>query len=272
MDKFLRFAGAQIPCTNDIKLNIQSIKDAIDWAVSNNVDYLITPEGSLSGYFNEFDTYDLKEGLLTIEKYAANKVALCLGTLWVEGDHVKRNQIRFYNKDGTYNTAINKTIITPHDIDIGINLADNFYVVEMPDCKNEYGNSLIAGAFICNDFYGRPQFPDLTRMAFQDGAKIFLHSTNADRGVSKVYDQVMDDWHTAHLQMISFLAKIPVVTVDNCCGMAGGAFDGPTSSQSGVLIAGEWVVKVPRYNTQYFYYDFPLDNLFAIDWPSKNTN
>jgi predicted amidohydrolase len=271
MNKTVRFGGAQIPCSNVLEKNIETIKKAIDWAVDNQVDYLITPEGSLSGYYKDFDTPELVKGLAEIEKYAANKVALCLGTMWVEQEgesNVKRNQIRFYNKNGTYNTAIDKTIVTPHDGILGIIPASNFYVVSLEDCVDNTDSKLIAGAFICNDLYGRSNYPDLTRMAYHNGAHIFLHSTNADRGVGKLYDQIMDDWHTAHFQMISYLSGIPVITVDNCCGMAGEEWSGPTSSQSGILIGGEWVVKVPRYGTHHFYYDLSLENLFSRDWPN----
>lgn len=271
MNNFIRFAGAQIACTNNLDQNIKNIKGAIDWAENNQVDYLLTPEGSLSGYHKEWDTTDLVDALSEIEQYAKNKIALCLGTMWVENEssvNIKRNQIRFYNKDGSFNTAVDKTIVTPHDGELGIVPSGTTYVVPLNEFTDNNDTPLIAGAFICNDFYGRPNYPDLTRMAFANGAKLFLHATNADRGVGKLYDQVMDDWHTAHFQMISYLAGIPVITVDNCIGMAGDSWNGPTSSQSGVLIGGEWVVKVPRYGTQYFYYDLDIERLFSLDWPN----
>jgi len=72
--KNVRFAGAQIPCSKILKNNVQTIKTAIDWAVDNQVDYLITPEGSLSGYIKDFDVPELVDALTEIEQYAANKV------------------------------------------------------------------------------------------------------------------------------------------------------------------------------------------------------
>jgi len=105
-------------------------------------------------------------------------------------------------------------------------------------------------------------------MSFNDGAHIFLHATNAERDVGRMYDSVMSDWHNAHLRNISYLAGIPVISVDNSIKMDGTEWNGPTSSQSGVLIGGEWVVTVPRVGTHYFYYDFPLDKLIHMDWPN----
>ena len=46
----VRIAGAQIPCTPIVKDNVEHIKKAIDYAVENRCDYLVTPEGAVSGY------------------------------------------------------------------------------------------------------------------------------------------------------------------------------------------------------------------------------
>ena len=51
----IRIGGAQIPVTKNINLNVEQIKKAIDWASENKVDYLLTPEGALSGYMNSYD-------------------------------------------------------------------------------------------------------------------------------------------------------------------------------------------------------------------------
>jgi hypothetical protein len=59
-----------------------------------------------------------------------------------------------------------------------------------------------------------------------------------------------------------------VITVDNSCKPDGTEWGGPTSSQSGVLIGGEWVTTVPRTGTHYFYYDLPIENLFNHNWPN----
>ena len=50
----IRFGGAQIPVTPFQQKNVKSIKKAIDWAAENNVDYLVTPEASLSGYSTSY--------------------------------------------------------------------------------------------------------------------------------------------------------------------------------------------------------------------------
>ena len=52
----IRLAGAQIPVTQDIQYNKKQIFKALDWAKDNQVDHLVTPEGSLSGY-GSFDLF-----------------------------------------------------------------------------------------------------------------------------------------------------------------------------------------------------------------------
>ena len=52
----MRLAGAQIPVGTNIQANKKEILKALDWAKENEVDFLSTPEGSLSGYANDWIT------------------------------------------------------------------------------------------------------------------------------------------------------------------------------------------------------------------------
>ena len=92
----IRIGGAQIPVRADIQKNIITIKTAIDWASENKVDYLVTPEGSLSGYVPYYNFEDVQAALTEIEKYSAEKkVGLCLGTMWQEDEYFGRaNRLR----------------------------------------------------------------------------------------------------------------------------------------------------------------------------------
>ena len=49
--KTIRVAAAQIPVTRDIAENVKTITRSIDWAIAENADILLTPEGSLSGLY-----------------------------------------------------------------------------------------------------------------------------------------------------------------------------------------------------------------------------
>lgn len=268
MKDYIRLGGAQIPCTKDIDQNVKTLKDALTWASENNVDYLVTPEGSLSGYTLTFaeDLQKLKDALRQIENFAAEKkVGLFLGTLWVEdydGNHVRRNQIRFYDKEGVLRGVTNKIILTDHDTDIGImeGQSPNYMVIKEGD------DFIPVGGFICNDLYGREGFPNLPNIAFINGVSLFVHSTNAERGKDQLYDSVTNDWHNAHLRIVSYLAGVPLITVDNSCLMDGEEWNGPTSSPSGVVIAGDWKVQAARVGHHYFYHDLPINKLLDRQW------
>jgi len=274
-----RFAGAQIPVTTNISENVSTIKKAIDYAIENQCDYLVTPEGSLSGYshgglaathfgidpFHNFD--ELKAGLSEIEEYAKGKVGLCLGTLWKEKERfgeVGRNQIRFYTKDGELRGTTNKTYcINPQDLpflehDIekeGIKcwaLGDNsfkFNVVGLI-CNDMWGHSWSGGKTIVWTAYQN------FNMNNRNECQLFIHSTNGGRGGDPKLDKLFNDWHNSLLTMLSHLGRTPIITVDNSIHMNGDPYEGETSSESGVIINGEWKTKVPRYGTQYFHYDF----------------
>ena len=121
--------------------------------------------------------------------------------------------------------------------------------------------------------YGVPDQPSIPYILKNLGATVLIHSTNGIRNIkptnglsTELSDQIANDWHDINLRRASFLRRTPILTVDNCYMFDGTEYYGNTSSESGVLIDGEWVTKVPRSGTQYFYYDLPLTNI-AIDMP-----
>lgn len=255
----MRIAGAQIPCSKDVDKNLITIKQAIDWAVDNDCDFLVTPEGSLSGYLAEFDIDATVKGLADIEKYAKEKeLGLCLGTLWVENEDIgdiRRNQIRFYDRQGCFLGAANKTHGVKPDESFLMNdiVKDGVKVYRLlgnSDTGRQYVNVV---GLICNDLWpsGVQSIPHI---AEKQGVNLLVHSSNGARG--NVRDNLYDDWHNAHLRMVSHNSQLPIITVDNIYHINGEFYDGPTSSPSGVVIDGEWVKQVPRTGTQYFYWDF----------------
>jgi hypothetical protein len=77
-EQVIRFGGAQIAVTHDVDTNIKTIKRAIDWAEENKVEYLLTPEGALSGYYDSVLTDDenwlkIQQGENELVAYAAEK-------------------------------------------------------------------------------------------------------------------------------------------------------------------------------------------------------
>jgi predicted amidohydrolase len=281
MKEFLRIAGAQIPVSADMAVNVQTIKDAIDWASENSVDYLITPEASLSGYKDQFANWkDLVDALQSIEQYSAEKkVGLCLGTMWAEprdDSIVRLNQIRVYH-NGQFGGATNKTFLSPYDYELNIEANDGIYGFLL-DASDDTSEAFIQSAgFICKDLYARENtsdnaFTNLPSEFYRAGAQLYVHITNAERGLDPVHDRVHYNWHTANSEMVSWISKRPLITVDNSIMMTGEDYDGQTSSPSGILICGEWVVRVPSTGKHYFYYDFPVAEFAKLDWTEYMQN
>jgi predicted amidohydrolase len=277
MKTTVRFGGAQIPVTPYVQTNLLAIRRAIDWAAENNVDYLVTPEASLSGYTSDFDNAlnRIVESLQEVEEYAALKnVGLCLGTVWDEAEYsgqVRRNQIRFYNNTGNFCGTVNKYYCIEDDVKLGISSDNRTGLIPLPVADKV----IPAGGLICVDMYGVEGGHSLVWQLKGMGAKIILHSTNGVRnieptnGLSKeLSNKISNDWNDINLRRASFLTRCPILTVDNCYMADGTEYYGNTSSESGVLVDGEWVTKVPRTGTQYFYYDFKVDDI-AIDWPNQ---
>jgi len=274
----IRLAGAQIPVTPYTQTNVMEIRRAIDWASENNVDYLVTPEASLSGYTADFnnDFNRTVDGLAEIEKYAAAKnVGLCLGTLWDEnedGNSVRRNQIRFYQNNGNFLGYVNKHYAIERDQEIGV-IGD--YRTHALPLIVDSSRFVPVGGLICIDMYGIDGQPCVPGELRKLGANLLIHATNGHRNVApqnglsmELDKEIQETWHDINLRRFSFINKMAIITVDNCYMMDGSEYHGDTSSQSGVVINGEWVTSVPRTGTQYFYYDFPLEEI-VLDIPEE---
>jgi len=258
----LRMGGAQLPCTKDLKTNTKLIKDAITWASENSVHYLVTPECALTGYIPDFDTYDgrtfedIQEAETEIVEYAASKkVGLCLGTMWIEDDMFRRNQIRFYNSSGEIFGVTNK-ILVPWYEQVTPDEEINLITLPIPDTDI----SVRVLGSICNDLWGEGIHPNaLTNQGHARAAQLIIHCTNGRRGNDPHQEEIMNAWHDAHFRVIS-LSLIPgIITVDNCNKDRGEEHHGPTSSESGALLHGDWKTQVPRIDTQYFFYDFKFN-------------
>ena len=276
MDRnFIRLAGAQIPVTLNVGKNINSIKSAIDWAKENSVDYIATPEASLSGYQENFNTPELMDALATVEEYAkVSKVGLLLGTLWEEklfdGTLELQNQLRVYNKDGKLHNYFSKKILCPLDNKIGITFNAEIRVAFL---QTDLDNIVvpIAGV-LCNDLYGKEGFAPVMQTLAKYNYKIYIHATNAERNIDPQYDSVFKEHHNATLRLVSYLSKkTAILTVDNCYNINGEPSKSGTSSTSGVLYKGDWLTTAPDEDTQYFYHDFQLDE-FGIDQSDPENN
>jgi predicted amidohydrolase len=270
----IRVAGAQIPVGTNIQKNKQEILKALDWAKENEVDHLLTPEGSLSGWLNGWQESidEIKDSLKEIQNHQKTcNVHLHLGTNYEENEMfgtVRRNEIRHYHRDGFIRGVTYKTFVI-NDMECALgrdSVRDPITVVPLTD-ENTHA-PLQAGGMICNDMWGAVEAQSkngsLSTQYKMMGLDLIFHSTNGRKIPEESPEfKIFDCWHDAHFRMTAGNCMIPILTVDACTDWN---WDGneedvnkyPTSSQSGYIDFHGWKTNVPRYGRQYFYHDYEI--------------
>ena len=254
----LRVAVAQIPVVADIGTNVKTLTRAIDWAVAQKAEILLTPEGSLSGYRYKFDQARVEAGLKKlVARASAADLSLALGTCFIEPDDGKcYNQIRFYDGDGTFLGFHNKTLTCgtmtkPPKGEI------NHYAVR--PLRTFRLKGITIGGLICNDMWANPACtpmpdPHLSQQLSEMGARIVFHAINGGRSGNEWSRQVYWPFHETNLRMRAAAGKLWIVTADNCSPT-----NIPCSAPSGVLRPdGQWATKAPNQGENVLVYTIEL--------------
>lgn len=245
-----RVAGAQLPVSKDVKTNLETIETALDFAINEEADILLTPEGSLSGYIHDFNQTTVKNALETIISKAKGKLGLALGTCYFEKDGKCYNQIRFYNKNGRYLGSHSKILLCST---LNEPLKGEIEQYSIKPLKTFNFEGIIIGGLICNDMWANPNcthMPDthLSQQLSRKGAKIIFHAVNGGRDSSDFSQVVTRNFHESNLKMRAKAGNIWIVTVDNCVPQ-----DIPSSSPGGIINPeGEWVVQLPPKGEHFF--------------------
>lgn len=254
----VRIAGASLPVTKDILKNSEGIHRAIEFAARAGADILLTPEGSLSGYTHDFNQALTEKELARITLKASEiGLAMALGTCFKEDDGKVYNQIRLYEKDGSYVGFHAKylrcgTMSQPTSGEI------NEYAEKEPEVFQLCG--MTVGCLICNDLWANPMctpMPDshLTQKLSDMGAKIILHAVNGGRGDDE-WRTVVRNYHESNLRMRAKAGNLWIVTVDSSFPETL-----PTSSPCGVIAPdGSWAHKVNGHGEQMFTYAIDLSS------------
>jgi len=244
------YAAGQINCTNNIETNIVNIKKLIDYGFATNADFCITPEYAVTGHVDDINNWvDPKPAINEIVQYAKERnIGLFLGTVYESEESDKiYNQVRVYDKDGSFLHAANKVRCwgSIEKFEYSQDAIRN-NVVELP-------NGDTVGILICNDLWGNgwEEGPNIPRTMSKHGAGFFIHCTNATRDTFGERDDCLREYHNAWIRAIGL--DDPIISVDNACNMNGTPYRGPTSSQSGAVVRGAWVCKASERLTDYFH-------------------
>jgi predicted amidohydrolase len=253
----LRISGAQMPVTESVKANFESINNAIDFALNEKADILLTPEGSVSGYRHIFDQDDVSRALAAIVEKAKGKLGLALGTCYIEEDGLCYDQIRFYDKEGRYLGFHSKTLLCSTVTYPPKGELEHYSVKPLRTFEFE---GVIIGGLVCNDMWANPcctHMPDphLSQQLARMGAKVIFHAVNGGRNASEFSQVVTRQYHESNLLLRAKAGGVWIATVDNCLPE-----DIPCSSPGGIVSPeGRWVVKLPDRGQQLFSYTIDID-------------
>jgi predicted amidohydrolase len=246
----LRVATAQIPVTKDIEENVAAIGRALDAAIREKADILLTPEGSLSGYTPQFDQAAVDVHLKEIVGRASEAgLALALGTCFVEPDDGKcYNEIRFYDAEGTFVGFHTKTLLCGSLTEPSKGEINHYGTRPLRTFQIK---GITVGGLICNDMWANPQCTPmadahLSQRLSESGARIIFHAINGGRNGGLWSEHVNWPYHETNLRMRAVAGRVWIVTADNCFPT-----DIPCSAPSGVLQPdGQWATLTSRVGEQ----------------------
>lgn len=245
-------SGLQMNVTTDIGLNLKQIVEGIKKAADEGADFLVTPEGSLSGYTNDFDQKELSDALAAVTAEASRmKIGLMLGTCYkqiVKGKEFCFNQVRVYSPEGLFLGEYSKIL--------------RCSILDMPgtgemvdyvegDLRTFDWNGFRFGILICNDLWATPGYttmpnPYLAWKLKQMGAQFIVHCINS--GTVQKYRP----FHESSAELWALSVKLPVLEVNAAQG------DEKINAQSGLIdSSGERNLRVPDSGVQFFTVKIP---------------
>jgi predicted amidohydrolase len=239
----LRVVGAQIPVMDDVNSNLKAINDAVDYAIDEGADILLTPEGSLSGYTHRFSQKAVCAALRAIISRTKGRLGLALATCYIEEDGRCYDQIRFYDRDGRYLGFHSKVLLCSN---LNKPLKGEIKRYHKRPLRTFTFKGLCIGGLICNDMWANPfctYMPDthLSQQLARMGARVIFHAVNGGRDKTKFSQEVTRNFHESNLKMRAKAGKLWIITVDNCSPP-----DIPCSSPGGIVTPeGEWAVRLP---------------------------
>ncbi len=216
-NKSIRVAGAQISVSRNVNANVASILRAIEFAERNGADVLLTPEGSLSGYYHEFDAVEVSDALDLVVLATRNAgIALALGTCLEESDGYRYNQLRFYNNAGVLIGSHSKILLCKKVNEPNAQGEADFY--RSAPLRTFELNGLIVGGLICNDAWATPDYtpqddPHLIQRLAELGAQLIFVAINAGVGEGNSSD-LYRAYHEANLRLRAIAARVWLITAD----------------------------------------------------------
>ncbi len=252
--RILRIAGAQSIVINDVAANEERLLRAVQQAAEDKADFLLTPEGSLSGYRPTFDRVEVAEATERVAEEARKAgVGLALGTCYKELENDAEhcyNQVRIYTPEGEY-LGYHAKILRCSQLDHP-GTGEMMSYVEGALRTFEY-RGIRFGALICNDLWATPGYttmpnPYLPWQLKRLGAEVIFHAVNSGTG------QRARPFHESSVALWCLKLGIHIVAVN------AGSSEKPINARSGVMGPdGEWLTMARDVGEAQFVHDIVLD-------------
>lgn len=248
----LRVAGAQIPVSRDLDKNVATILRAIEFARREKAEVLVTPEGSLSGYWAGFDPQKTRQAIERVSAQAKSAgVALVLGTCFSDEAGQRYDAQRFYGADGNFLGFHSKILLCRRVADPASKWEGDSF--KSSPLRVFELNGLKVGGLVCNDMWANPEYtpmpdPYLARQLAGMGARIVFVSANAGQDTGPDWP-MNHSFHEVNLRMRARSAGLWIVVVDAADP------DGrkPSNCPSGVVNPqGQWVAQAESKGEQFF--------------------
>jgi len=261
--------------SKDVQAKESAIHRAIDRAAGVKADFLLTPEGSLSGYYPDFDRVMVSNAIERLAQHArASHVGLLLGTCYKEMEEespratLKRlgitterpeycyDQVRVYAPSGEYLGACSKILLCSSLYHPGTGEMRDYVAGTL---RLFSWDGICSGVLICNDLWATPGFtttpnPYLAWRLRMMGAQIIFHAVNTarpdrapltqeERGMSLLYRSYQESNQTLWAVMLN----ISIVATNANDGTT------PSNCRAGVIDqAGEGNCMVHEVGEQFF--------------------
>lgn len=250
----LVIAGLQMNVSRSIAENESTIIRHLNSLKDKNVDFLVTPEGSLSGYNSEFNGHELKVALAKVVSVAKSvNVGLILGTCYKDSVHGREycyNQARVYLPDGTFLGEYSKILTCSPLNNPGTGEIMEYVRGEV---KTFSVKDIELGILICNDMWATPGYtttpnPYLPWKMKEAGAEIIFHIINSGT------DMGYRIFHEASVELWAKTLEIPIVEVNAAHGIE------EINAGSGVISKeGERMKSVINKGEQLFIHNISLE-------------
>jgi predicted amidohydrolase len=225
----LTVAGLQMIDSKDVAANERVIRQAIDQAASVKADFLLTPEGSLSGYYADFDRTVVAAAIERVARHAReSQVGLLLGTCYKDmeedvpsgaakqGETPARHeycydQVRVYAPSGEYLGAHSKILLCSPLHHPGTGEMRDYVAGTL---RTFTWNGICFGVLICNDLWATPGYtttpnPYLAWSLKNMGAQVIFHAVNT--AGTPLYFR---SYHESNEVLWAMTLNIPMVTTN----------------------------------------------------------